>query len=323
MTDINQILVLLDLSGAQKAEFESIYSGASYVYMEPQSVTEEAVKTADIIIGPVPRAMVQKLPKRGGRLKWMQLTYAGSDHMQAPGVFPEDAVLTNASGSYGDAMAEYMLGMLFTIKKNLHICRDNQNKGLWKSVPSGTLVDGAVTLVIGLGDIGGAFARRMDALGSYIIGVRRSNTDAAPGVSEMHLPGSIDALLPRADIVALALPSTPETRHTLSEARIAALKKDAVIINVGRGTAIDTEALCDALYGNKIGGAALDVTEPEPLPENHRLWAAPNCLITPHVSGANDAEKTYEKIVDLCLHNFRAFVSGGEMRNVVDFERGY
>jgi len=319
MSGIDTVLLTLKLTDEQKLEFENILPSALYKYKKHDNVTEEDVKSAGVIIG----SISPELLKSAQNLKWMQLLSAGSEHMQAGGVFPKNAVLTNASGSYGDAMAEYMLGMLLTIQKNLHICRDNQNEGQWKKVIPTGLIDGSITLVIGLGDIGGAFARRMKALGSYVVGVRRSNADAPDYVDELHLTGELDSLLPRADIIALSLPATNETRHILSRERIGLLKQNAIIVNVGRGAAIDTDGICDALYGGKIGGAALDVTNPEPLPEGHLLWNAPNCLITPHVSGSNNARGTYERIINLCLYNFRAFVTGGAMRNVVDFKRGY
>ena len=315
------VLVTLNLTPEQKGELEKIMPGAVYVYGSGKDLTGEMVNEAEIILGSVPTRLLEG----ARRLKWIQLETAGSDHVQK--ILPKGVIVTNASGSYGGTMAEYMLGMLLFLQKNLHICRANQMEGLWRSVPPGPRIEGAVVLVLGLGDIGGAFAKRMKALGAYIIGLRRTNNEAPVYVDELHLSdgtgAGLDELLPRADIIAMALPSTAETRHILSRERIGILKESAFVINVGRGSAIDTEALCDALYSGKIRGAGLDVTDPEPLPQGHRLWQAPNCLITPHVSGMGSENTTYEKILALAFHNFRAFVSGGELKNVVDFARGY
>ena len=323
MLYIKNILVSIPLAAEQKNELESILPGAAYHYADSDKICGEILQKADIIFGNIAPGLIQKLPKSGGRLKWMQLITAGSDSYQKSGLFPRDAVLTNASGCYGDVMAEFMLGMLLSVKKNIITCRDNQNAGMWRPVDSGTQINGSTTLIIGLGNIGGAFAKRMKALGSYIIGVRRANMGTFEHADEMHLTQDIDSLIHRADIIALTMPATTGTWRILSRDRIAALKSDAIIVNVGRGSTIDTEALCDALYEHKIGGACLDVTDPEPLPEGHRLWNAPNCLITPHISGDEYNPATYKKIIDLCFANFRNFVSGEVMRNIVDFDRGY
>ena len=132
-----------------------------------------------------------------------------------------------------------------------------------------------------------------------------------------------DALLPEADVVALCLPGNSATRHTLDARRIGLLKRNAVVINVGRGSAIDTEALCDALYRGRIAGAALDVTDPEPLPADHPLWDAPNAVITPHISGGFSLPETLEQIVDIFAENLRRDAAGEPLLNLVDLRSGY
>ena len=323
MPEIKNILVSIPLTDEQKTELESILPDAVYHYVDSEKVCEKILRESDIIFGNIAPALIQKLPKCKGRLKWMQLITAGSDSYQEINMFPKDAILTNASGCYGDVMAEFMLGMLLSVKNNLITCRDNQKAGKWIPVDSGTQIEGSTTLVIGLGNIGGAFAKRMKALGSYVIGVRRANLGTFEYADELHLTQDIDTLIHRADIIALTMPATAGTKHILSRERIAMLKRGVIIVNAGRGIAIDTEALCDALYERKIGGACLDVTDPEPLPEGHRLWKAPNCLITPHISGDEFNPATYKKIIDLCFANFRAFAAGKVMKNIVDFDRGY
>ena len=311
------ILVLLKLADDQCKELEAVLPSANYVYTGYSDVTKDMVQNADVILGSVPKDFVSGAKN----LKWLQLSSAGSDHVQK--IFPKNAVLTNASGSYGEAMAEFMLAQLLFIQKNLHICHINQQKNLWTNVSPGKSILGSTTLVLGLGDIGGAFAKRMKALGSYVIGLRRKDKSPDENAHEIHLTEALDSLLPRADILALALPATSETYQIMSKDRINKLKQHVIVVNVGRGQAIDTEAICDALYSGKIGGAALDVTDPEPLPADHRLWQAPNCLITPHISGQDGEKHTYQKIISLAIQNFKAFVNKTQMQNVVDFDRGY
>ena len=133
----------------------------------------------------------------------------------------------------------------------------------------------------------------------------------------------LDSLLPRADVVALSLPGNPSTYHTLNRERIPLLSPNAIVLNVGRGTAVDTDALSDALYAGKIAGAALDVTDPEPLPADHPLWKAPNAIITPHISGGYALPETLQQIAEIFAENLKRFQAGEPLRNVVDLETGY
>ena len=133
----------------------------------------------------------------------------------------------------------------------------------------------------------------------------------------------LDSLLPRADVEALSLPGNPSTYHTLNRERISLLSPNAIVLNVGRGTAVDTDALSDALYAGKIAGAALDVTDPEPLPADHPLWKAPNAIITPHISGGYALPETLQQIAEIFAENLKRFQAGEPLRNVVDLETGY
>ena len=176
----------------------------------------------------------------------------------------------------------------------------------------------------GLRILSGEYAKRMKALGAYVIGVRRADTNKPDFVDELYLTEKLDELIPRADIIALALPNTPSTVKILNAERLANIKDGAFIINVGRGNAIDTEAICDCALSGKLGGAALDVTDPEPLPSDHRMWGIENILITPHVSGFFHMRETYENMVGIMIENMRRFVSGDmELVNIIDKTTGY
>jgi phosphoglycerate dehydrogenase-like enzyme len=178
-------------------------------------------------------------------------------------------------------------------------------------------------LVVGLGDIGSEYARRRKALGAYVIGVRRTARPKSEDVDEVYLTDRLDDLLPRADIVALILPGIRETEGIISRERLGRMKRGALIVNAGRGSAIDTEALCDALESGQIGGAGLDVTAPEPLPEGHRLWKLEGAVITPHVAGGRNMPETAQHIMRLNLENAARFVKGERLRSLVDIKTGY
>lgn len=284
-----------------------------------QPVTQEDVDWAQVILGNVPAAMLHGSPA----LEWLQTNSAGVEPYIQPGVLAGDTLLTNATGAYGLAIAEHMLGMLLELFKKLELYRDAQKSGAWQSQGAVKAVYGSTVLVLGMGDIGGEFAARCKALGAKVIGVRRSPRPCPEYADEVHLLEDLDSLLPHADVVAIALPGTDATRGLMSRERLAKMKEGAVLLNVGRGFIVDTEALCDALERGHLSGAGVDVTDPEPLPPTHRLWNIPTAVVTPHISGFYHLRETHERIVGIFLENLRHFQAGEPLRNLVDFATGY
>ena len=284
-----------------------------------QPVTQEDVDWAQVILGNVPAAMLHGSPA----LEWLQTNSAGVEAYIQPGVLAGDTLLTNATGAYGLAIAEHMLGMLLELFKKLELYRDAQKSGAWQSQGAVKAVYGSTVLVLGMGDIGGEFAARCKALGAKVIGGRRSPRPCPEYADEVHLLEDLDSLLPHADVVAITLPGTDATRGLMSRERLAKMKEGAVLLNVGRGFIVDTEALCDALERGHLSGAGVDVTDPEPLPPTHRLWNIPTAVVTPHISGFYHLRETHERIVGIFLENLRHFQAGEPLRNLVDFATGY
>ena len=284
-----------------------------------QPVTQEDVDWAQVILGNVPAAMLHGFPA----LEWLQTNSAGVEAYIQPGVLAGDTLLTNATGAYGLAIAEHMLGMLLELFKKLELYRDAQKSGAWQSQGAVKAVYGSTVLVLGMGDIGGEFAARCKALGAKVIGVRRSPRPCPEYADEVHLLEDLDSLLPQADVAAVTLPGTDATRGLMSRERLAKMKEGAVLLNVGRGFIVDTEALCDALERGHLSGAGVDVTDPEPLPPTHRLWNIPTAVVTPHISGFYHLRETHERIVGIFLENLRHFQAGEPLRNLVDFATGY
>lgn len=284
-----------------------------------QPVTQEDVDWAQVILGNVSAAMLHGSPA----LEWLQTNSAGVEAYIQPGVLAGDTLLTNATGAYGLAIAEHMLGMLLELFKKLELYRDAQKSGAWQSQGAVKAVYGSTVLVLGMGDIGGEFAARCKALGAKVIGVRRSPRPCPEYADEVHLLEDLDSLLPQADVVAVTLPGTDATRGLMSRERLAKMKEGAVLLNVGRGFIVDTEALCDALERGHLSGAGVDVTDPEPLPPTHRLWNIPTAVVTPHISGFYHLRETHERIVGIFLENLRHFQAGEPLRNLVDFATGY
>ena len=291
--------------------FESLVPG------EP--LTQELADWGEIILGNVPAGLLH------GRedLLWLQTNSAGVEAYVKPGVLAPGTLLTNATGAYGLAISEHMLGVLLSLMKNLELYRDAQKEGAWQSQGPVDSLWGATVLVLGMGDIGGEFGRRCKALGAKVIGVRRSPRACPDYAQEVHTLEDLDRLLPQADVVAVTLPGTEATRGLLGREQFAAMKQGAYLLNVGRGFIVDTEALCDALESGRLGGAGLDVTDPEPLPPEHRLWRIPRAVVTPHISGFYHLKETHRRIVNICAENLEKFGRGQPLRNLVDFSTGY
>ena len=313
------VLVSLQYEPEGRERLEKIAPENEYIYCDSSKITKETVEKADIIIGSVP---VQLMPF-AKNLKWFQAQMAGVDPYLADGVVSENVIITNVTGAFGLAISEHMVGTVFELFKKLHLYRDNQNHNLWVDRGFVKQIENCVVCVVGLGDIGGLFAKKMKALGAYTIGIKRRESAKPDYVDELYTVEHLDEVLPKADVVALCMPNTAQTRGMFDAERIAKMKTGAVLINVGRGNAVDTEALCDALESEKLGGAALDVTDPEPLPRDHRLWNIENAVITPHISGFFHLRKTYENIIDICTENYRRYVNGEPLVNIINRQTGY
>ena len=282
-------------------------------------VSQDDVDWAHVILGNVDPGLLGKAPN----LRWMQTSSAGVEGYIKPGALPPGTLLTNATGAYGLAISEHMLGMLLMLFKKLELYRDAQLNEAWSDQGNVRSLVGARVLILGMGDIGGCFGRLCKAMGAYVIGLRRTDAACPDYADQVHLQDKLDELLPSADVVAVTLPGTSATRNLLDKRRIGLMKAGAVVLNVGRGCIIDTEALCDALESGHLGGAGLDVTDPEPLPKGHRLWKLPTAVVTPHVSGGYHLFETHNKIAGIFAENLRRFVSGEDLINQVDFSTGY
>ena len=313
MSEEMQILVSLPMNEDQKQRILSSAQGANVTFAPQAEVTDEMLQNAQIVFGNLPGEMLKKAPN----LKWLQLNSAGADAYTKPGALDSRVLLTNAVGAYGLTVSEHMLSLLFAMNRRLMEYDQNQQKNLWQPMGQVKSVEGSVILTLGLGNIGGDFARKVKALGAYTIGVRRNTGDCPDYVDEMHPLSSLDDLLARADVVAIALPLTEETKGMMNEARLMNMKKDALLINVGRGPIVDTDALLQVVGAGHLGGAALDVTDPEPLPPDHPLWQQERVIITPHVAGSFYLPETKNRVITVFLENLRRYQAGEALKNLV------
>lgn len=258
-------------------------------------------------------------------LRWAQSWSAGVDrYMELDELLQrEEVVLTNMKGVHGPVIAEHVMAMLLSMCRALPAFERAQERGEWdRRAGSGQrALAGSTLLVVGMGGIGTEVARRAHAFDMEILATVRTTRAAPDFVDELGTSADLERFLPRADVVVICLPLTDETRGLFDAARLAQLRQGAILINIARGPIVDTGALLAALESGHLGGACLDVTDPEPLPPGHPLWARDDVLITPHTAGA--AALTGTRRDALFRENLRRFGAGEPLLNVVDKQLGY
>jgi phosphoglycerate dehydrogenase-like enzyme len=285
---------------------------------------EEEIGDTDIFVGwslkPAQYALAKKL-------RWIHSTAAGVGQLMYPALRESDVVVTNASGVHTTPMAEHIVGMLVALARRFHTAFRHQLRShwaqqeIWDEQLRPRELAGQTLLLVGFGAIGREVARRVKPLGMKIWAVTRSGRgDAA--LADRFLPATaLNEVLHEADYVILAAPETPETQRMIGAAQLAAMKPTAFLINVARGSLIDEAALIDTLRRRAIAGAALDVTDMEPLPASSALWALDNVFITPHISAVS--EFLWDRQTELLLENLERWFGGRELVNLVDKRRGY
>jgi phosphoglycerate dehydrogenase-like enzyme len=252
-------------------------------------------------------------------LRWVQLPDAGVERWLDAGVVTGPTAFTSARGCYGPQVAEHAVALVLAMARRLPECGALPSWPVGEK-PWGTSLRGATVVLIGAGDIGTHLLTLLAPFGARVIAVTRSGRDV-PGASRSVAVRDLETVLAEADVAVLAAPSTPDTVGLLSAARIAALPAHAVLVNVGRGELIDTDALVAALRDGCLAGAALDVTDPEPLPDGHPLWAQTRALITPHV--ANPPHLKLAALAGRVRDNTGRLVRGEPLLGLVEPDVGY
>ena len=253
-------------------------------------------------------------------VEWVQLHFAGIESFFDAGVIDPTLTWTCAKRIYGPACAEHAVALMLAAARRLHVhARAKSWSQLGPSSPEYRLEDKTV-VVVGTGGIGAALVPMVLPLGMRAIGVNRSG-HALEGAERTVVVDRLESVLSEADFVVAAAAHTEATHHLIGKAKLSAMKPDAWIINVARGGLVDTDALVAALEAEDIGGAALDVTDPEPLPDGHPLWGLENCLITPHV--ANTWAMGLAELPHLVRRNVAARARGEQLEGLVDPKLGY
>lgn len=308
--------VLCVISHGAEEKIRNAFDSNQVICAHKNEVTEEMLKDITAVVGNLSVNQVNQIHN----LEWMHTESAGVNSYV--GKINPKVTLTCSSGCYGHAISEHMIASVFYFYKKLDHYIRNQRMRKWKNEGQVDSIEGSVCLVIGLGDIGKTFAKKMHALGSRIIAIKRNISEKPEYVDVLTTMDHLNELLPQADIIASCLPDTPETKKILSD-NLRLCKKNAVLINVGRGKNIDTTALIRVLDDGWFKGVQLDVMDPEPLPYNNKLWGYDNVLITPHVSGNYNLPQTLVKVTDLAIRNIRHYLNNEPLENIVSHTLGY
>ena len=264
------------------------------------------------------------------QLKWCNSVSAGVGHFLQSGVFDRgDVLLTNSSGAYGLAISEHIIMVTLLLMRRMPEYFEIVAERGWTRDLKIRSIKGSVIAIIGTGNLGQNAAKRYKALGAKkVIGFSRSGRereffDEVFRIDEFESVVSGRSEDDQIDVLVLCVPGTADSEGLLSAERIALLPEKTFVINVGRGILIDQDALIEALNEGRIAGAALDVMYPEPLPADHPLWTAQNCIITPHISGDMGLPETVDITVDIFCDNLRRYADGRELTHLIDINAGY
>ena len=281
----------------------------------PRDPGEDADLTrVEVLVPPYRnRRVLDALPEMSA-LRLVQALESGVEWL-LPHV-PAGATVCNSRGAHDAAVAEWVLGVVLAMQRKLPEHLDAQRQALWRDVvrhgewqpPFAGDLEGSTVLIVGHGSIGAAVERRLEPFGVDVLRVARRERPGVQAVSELP------SLLPRADVIVVLVPLSTDTEGLIGSDLIGAMKPGALLVNAGRGRLVDQEALTEALYGERIR-AALDVTDPEPLPGNHRLWSAPNLLLTPHMAG--DTPRRYRRSWRFVGEQVERLRQGRPLENVV------
>jgi len=261
-------------------------------------------------------------------LHWVHAPSAAVHQLLSPELVNSDVVVTNSREVHGPVVAEHVMGLIFALAKKIPQAVALQHKhvwgqeSMWRAGVRPRELAGATLGLIGVGSIGGRVAEMASALGMRVIAVREHVLKGTPpGVLAVFAPSAIDDMLKQSDYVVLAAPLVGTTRGLIDATRLAAMKPEACLINVGRGPQVDEAALVQALRSRRIAGAALDVFEREPLPADSPLWDIENLLITPH--NGSITEKLWHRHYEQFSDNLRRYIAGQPLQFVVDKQKGY
>lgn len=316
----NQPLILVISSDADPQL--SMLSRVPHAIVNSQASLAAAPKNAEVILHWAgSRDLLRAAFLATPGVRWVHSRAAGLDNMLFPELVESPVPLTNGTGVFSESLGEFALGVILYFAKDFRRMLRNQEAGRWEQFDVEE-IDGHTVGIVGYGDIGRAVASRVHAMGMRVLALKRhapSNTD--PLIEKFYPPQELEAMLGECDFVVAAAPLTPETRHMISDAAFAAMKPNAVVINIGRGPVIDQAALVRALNEKRIKGAGLDVFEKEPIPEGDPIYKFENVLVSPHC--ADHTKDWLNDAMRFFLAQYERFARNEPLENVVQKHLGY
>lgn len=314
-----KIVVPAGLMPAKIAELKRVAPEVEFIPAKTPADAAKVVGDADAVLG----FCTADIIKGAKKLRWVQVGSAGVENHTFPEMAKSKIVLTNTQRLYGPNVADQAFALLLALTRGLREVTPAQvNEAAWlkpKSPPQE--LHGKTMLIVGLGGIGTQLARRGDAFGMQVMALDPKEMEKPSFVFSLDKPEKLMEVLPKADVVILACPLTPETKGLFGSQQFRAMKSSAYFVNIARGGIVQTAALQEALEKKHIAGAGLDVTDPEPLPDRHLLWKLSNCVISPHLGG--QSPEAVERQWLLWRENVRRFAAGEPLLCVVDKARGY
>jgi phosphoglycerate dehydrogenase-like enzyme len=295
------------------------YPQCEWRFRSGETCTREDVEWANVIHGFPDRSYLAGAKD----LQWLHLMSAGVEGYADPSLYGNPkTVLTRSAGVHGPSMAEHAIGLALAVSRNFPLLYEHQKAHDWHFEVARVELFNSTVVMLGTGYLASDIIQRLKGFGCRIIGVRRDCTKPAPeGVDKVYPIEDLKKVLPQADYLFNTLPYTPATRNLLSTEEFKAAKSSMILINMGRGGTVDTPALVEALRSGEIGGAGLDVTEPEPLNPKNPLWDLPNVVISPHCSAVS--KTTNSRRNEMFLRQLDRFLAGKPLEGVVDFSAGY
>ena len=319
---MGDILVLkndiFDLPQAAEAEIREIAPELDLEVLDSNTDYSQALKNSEIVFG-WPKT---ELIKKAENLKWLHLPSAGVDRYANKEIYQnKDIILTNSSGVYGKPIAEHVFAMIMAHNRNLIDYAYNKKEKKWQRENKIKDFFDSTVGILGFGDIGSTIARRAKAWGATVLALKRTMTESPDYVDHIYLNKDLDKLLKRSDYLILTLPGTPETENMITVRELKIMKDSAFIVNIGRGSLIKQADLIKALTENWIAGAGLDVTDPEPLPEESKLWELENVILTPHTAGFSPTND--QRRFEIFRDNLKNYLNNEALLNQVDFKLKY
>jgi len=287
----------------------------------PDELTEDATHSEVILHWIGPRDHLRSIFMSCPAVRWVHSRSAGLDRILFPELVQSPVLLTNGSGVFSQTLGEFALGVILYFAKDFRRMLRNQEAGRWEQFLVEEIA-GQTVGIVGYGDIGRAVASRAHAMGMRILALKRhAPTSPDPFIAGFYAPAELTAMLAQCDYIVVAAPLTPETHHMIDDAAFAAMKPNAVVINVGRGPIIDQEAMVRALAEARIKGAGLDVFEEEPIPPGDPIFKLENVLISPHC--ADQTKQWLNQAMQFFLQQYDRFCNGQSLENIVEKHLGY